>query len=354
MIAAALGAELVGRADLPISGPGAIESAGPTELTFIRSNKFAAMWGASKAGAALVSRGIDVPGHDPRVRALIVVPDADLALVKLLALAAPKESPRPPGVHPTCIVDPTAKIDPTVHVGPLCIIGAGTVIGPGCVLVARVTVGQHCRLAERTTLHPNVVLYDRTRIGARCTVHAGAVLGADGFGFVPADGAAMGSGGRGGGAAGYIKVPHIGHVEICDDVEIGANSCVDRGKIGATWVGPGTKIDNLVQIAHNVRIGKNGLICGCAGIGGSVVLGERVTVAGHSGIADGLEVGDGGTVAGHSGVLDDIPAGMTYLGTPAVPIRDALRRVIALGRLTKTERKIVGRPPPPDRSAPRK
>lgn len=319
-VAAALGGTLIGRPDLALTSFDALESAGPNSLSFVRDAKFAPQWARSKAGAALVSRGVDVPGHDPATRALIVVDDADRAFVKLLELAAPKAPPRPPGVHPTAVIDPGATIAPSAHVGPMCTVFAGATIGEHAVLVARVHVGVGSSVGEGSVLHPGVTVYDRCSIGRRCILHAGVVIGADGFGFLPTP-------------TGLLKVPHIGTVEIHDDVEIGATSTVDRGKLGATVVGAGTKIDNHVQIAHNVRIGRSCVIAAMTGIAGSVTIGNAVRIAGEVGIADNLTIGDGASIAGGSGVMKDVPAGQTWLGYPARPHGDQLRSWAATAQM---------------------
>lgn len=319
-VAMALGGTLIGRADVPLTSFDTLESAGPRSLSFIRATKFASQWVASKAGAALVSRGVDVPGHDPATRALIVVDDADVAFVKLLELAAPKPPPRPPGVHPTAVVDPGANVAPTAHVGPHCTVGPGATIGEHVVLIARVHVGMGVSVGEGTVVHPGVTIYDRSTIGRRCVLHAGAVIGADGFGFLPTP-------------TGLVKVPHIGTADIQDNVEIGANTCVDRGKFGATVIGAGTKIDNHVQIAHNVRVGRSCVIAAMTGIAGSVTIGNGVRIAGHVGIADNLNIGDGASIGAKSGVMKDVAANQAWTGYPARPHGDQLRTWGAVAQL---------------------
>jgi len=319
-VAAALGGTLIGRADLPLTAFDTLESAGPQSLSFIRAASFARQWAASRAAAALVTRGVDVPGHDSASRALIVVDDADRAFVKLLVLATPKPPPRPPGVHPTAVIDPGATISPSAHIGPHCTVFGGATIGDNAVLVARVHVGMGSSIGEGSVLHPGATVYDRCSIGRRCILHSGVVIGADGFGFLPTP-------------TGLLKVPHIGTAEIHDDVEIGATSCVDRGKFGATVIGAGTKIDNHVQIAHNVRVGRSCVIAAMGGIAGSVTIGNGVRIAGHVGIADNLTVGDGATVAAKTAVMKDVPAGQTWVGCPARPHGDQVRSWVAVSQL---------------------
>lgn len=311
-LAAHLKAELIGPADLEITHLETLERAGPGTLTFIRTAPFAAMWAGSKASAALATRGVNVPGHDPATRALLIVPDADLALNSVLELFAHPPRPIVQGRHPTSFVDPTATVHPTASIGPCCVIGAGAAVGEGTILMATVTIGADASIGRGTVLHPGVVIGDRCKVGAGCIFHAGVVLGADGFGYRP-------------GPRGPVKIPHIGNVEVGDGVEIGANSNVDRAKFGSTTVGAGTKIDNLVQVGHNCRIGRGCLICAMTGIAGSVTIGDGVIIGGHVGIADNLTIGDRVTIAAKSGVINSIPAGQTWWGFPAAPSRDAAR-----------------------------
>jgi UDP-3-O-[3-hydroxymyristoyl] glucosamine N-acyltransferase len=328
-LAGALGAQLRGRADLPITHVDALDRAGPGALTFIRSSAFAGAWAASAASAALVTRGIEVPGHDAPTRALLIVEDADLALVKVLELFAPPPEPAPPGVHASAVVDPSARVAPSARVGPCCVIGAGASIGEGAVLVGSVNIGARASIGAGTVLHPGVMIGDRCTLGRRCTVWGNVVIGADGFGFVPTpDGRAV------------VKVPHIGTVAIGDEVEIGANSCVDRAKFGATEIGAGTKIDNLVQIGHNCRVGRGCLLCGMSGLAGSVTLGDGVIVAAGTAISDNLTIGAGARIGGRSAVINDIPAGETWLGQPALPAPTAAKNYAAFRTLADQLRQL--------------
>lgn len=331
-LARLLGAELIGPGDIALSGLDPMEAAGPSSLTFIRSAQFLAKWNSSRAGAALVTRSLsDGPGFkalDTSGRAILLVDNADRALSTLLQAVAIEPS-RPEGVSSTAIVDPSASVGPDVRIGPFVTIGAGAVIGSGTVLHAGVSIGAGVRLGERCELHARVVVMDRCVIGDRVVMHPGVVIGADGFGYIPApDG------------RGVIKVPHAGIVVIEEDVEIGANACVDRAKLGATIIGAGTKVDNLVQIAHNVRIGRSSLICGACAIGGSTKIGDSVTLAGKVGVADNLSIGDRAVVSAYSAVMRDIPAGQTWGGSPAQPFTSYMRGVVALGRLPEMLKRI--------------
>jgi UDP-3-O-[3-hydroxymyristoyl] glucosamine N-acyltransferase len=306
-IAALVKGELRGPATIPITCAEALEGACPGAITFIRSAAFAERWAASRASAVIVTRGIEL--HDP-ARALIFVADADAAMNAILQRLAPLAAPAPRGVHPSAVIDVSATVDPSASIGPHCTIGPGARIGPGAVLIASVTLGAGAQVGGHSTLHPGVVIGDRCRVGDHCLLHPGVVVGSDGFGFASD-------------SAGIVKIPHIGNVVLGHHVEVGANTCIDRAKFGSTTIGDGTKIDNLVQIAHNCRIGKSCIICGQCGISGSVTLGDGVILAGNVAIAHNITIGSRAKVGGRSAVNNDIPAGESWLGTPAQPMREA-------------------------------
>jgi UDP-3-O-[3-hydroxymyristoyl] glucosamine N-acyltransferase len=322
-IAASLPAELVGPSDLSITGLEGIDNAGAGELTFIRSNKFAMRWASSRASAAVVTRGVAVPGHDPSKRALLIVDNADVAMITILRLFAPASPALKPGIHPTAVVDPSATIGQGVHIGAHCVIGAHATIGDGTALLSHVFMGAEASVGAISRLHPGVRVLDRCSIGSACELWPNVVIGADGFGYVPSPD-----------RRGLLKIPHIGTVEIGDGVEIGACTCVDRGKFGATTIGAGTKIDNHVQIGHNSQIGRGCIICGMAAIAGSVTLGDGVIIAGGAGVSDGHTVGAGAIISAKAGVMCDVPAGETYFGTPAGPHKDQMRSFAALRKLS--------------------
>ncbi|MCC6675646.1 MAG: UDP-3-O-(3-hydroxymyristoyl)glucosamine N-acyltransferase [Phycisphaerales bacterium] len=330
-LAGKLNARLIGPPDLPITHINTLERGAPGAITFIRDKRYAAGWPASKASATLVTRGIEVPGHDPSARALLIVENADLALNTVLELMAPPAPARRPGAHPSAIVDPSASIAPTAHIGPGCIIEAGAVVGEGTALIAQVYLGHQARIGRGCTLHPGVRILDRCVVGDACLLHAGVVIGADGFGFRPDP------------PRGIAKIPHIGNVEIQPGVEIGANSCVDRAKFGSTVIGAGTKIDNLVQIAHGVQLGRCCIICAQAGIAGSAVIGDGVMLGGQAGVSDNLTVGAGAQLAGKAGAMQDVPAGEMWFGHPAYNGRQAFRDLTLLRRLA-AEYRDQGRP----------
>lgn len=305
-----------------------LDDADRASLVFMRSPGFAKRWGACAAPVGIVSeRALSAAlasAPAPAPRALVVVADADLAMVALLRLAEPPPVLPPAGVHQSSVVAPGARVDPSACVGPLCVIGPGAIVGAGAVLLSQVTLGAGASVGAGCVLHPGVRVLERCVVGDRCTLHAGVVLGADGFGYVPSpDG------------GGVVKVPHLGHVELESDVEIGANTCVDRAKFGVTRIGRGTKIDNLVQVGHNVVIGRSCIICGNVGLAGSVTLGDGVVLGGGVGIADGVTIGAGAKLAAYSAVSNDVPAGATYMGIPAMPAPQARRMYAAMMRAAK-------------------
>ncbi len=321
-IAKLLGARLVGPGSLPIDKLETLELADERSLTFVRNAGFAAGLLRSHACGALVSEGIEPKGFDTTRRALLYVPDADLALIKVLQLLAPAHEKPAPGVHASAVVSLGATVHPSASIGPLCVVADGAHVDAGAVLVSSVNVRAGARVGAHATLHPGVVLGERCRVGAHCIVHSGVVLGADGFGYRPSED-----------GKGLTKVPHIGIVDVHEHVEIGANSCIDRAKFGATVVGAGTKIDNLVQIGHNCVIGRACVLCGQVGLAGSVTLGDGVILAARVGIADNISVGAGARIGADSGVAKDVPAGETWIGAPAMPKRSMMRSWTAIQRL---------------------
>ena len=323
-------AQLAARLDGKVIGDGAVELTGfapadaarPGDLTFAENDKYFERAEQSLAAAILVD---DEFSSSKKV--LIQVPNARVAFAKVLPLLFPPASPAP-GIHETAIVSPKAKIDPSACIGPYCKIGDGASIGQRCVLEGGNYIGAGSELGEDVSVFPNVTIYPGCKIGHRVRIHAGAVIGADGFGYVLDKGA-------------HLKVPQIGNVVIHDDVEIGANVTIDRGALGSTIIGKGTKIDNLVQIAHNVVIGEHCLIVSQVGIAGSTRLGNYVTLAGQAGLAGHLKIGDKVIVAAKAGVMNDIPEGEKWLGAPAQRDRDQKREWIALRRLPELLQRVA-------------
>ncbi|MCY3929844.1 MAG: UDP-3-O-(3-hydroxymyristoyl)glucosamine N-acyltransferase [Acidobacteria bacterium] len=319
-LAAMVGAELVGDPDRLIDGVATLEAAGDRDLSFLTNPKYRERARSSGAGALLIPRDLS-PDTLHGLRAdLLLCEDAYRALADLMTALFPAPEVEP-GVHETAYVDAAAGVDAAARVDAFAVVGAGSTVAAGAVVGAHSVVGRGCRIGEGTVLHPHVVVYDGSRIGDRVIVHSGVVLGADGFGF--AEGA----------AASQVKLPQIGVVVIEDDVEIGANSAVDRATFDTTRVGSGTKIDNLVQVGHNAQIGRGCILCGQAGVSGSSRIGDRVLLAGQAGVAGHFEIGDGVQVAAKSAVFQEVPAGQRVAGIPATPIAAWRRRNALQSRL---------------------
>lgn len=313
--------ELIGDGKVVISGVAPADSARAGDLTFAEKESYFTAAEQSQAAAILVSG----PFASSK-KVLIRVPNARVSLARLLPIFFPPE-PRPPETHATAIIEASAQIDPTAYIGPGCVIGPGVRIGARSVLMAANYVGRDCRVGDEVTLHPNVLLYPRSQIGNRVIIHGSTVIGSDGYGYVFDEGI-------------HRKVLQLGNVVIHDDVEIGANVAVDRGALGSTVVGQGTKIDNLVHVAHNVVIGKHCLVMGQVGFAGSTRLGDYCVIASQSGIAGHLTLGRQATVGAKSGVMRDVPDGETVLGIPAMPDVQMKRSWIGLQRLPEMNRRL--------------
>jgi UDP-3-O-[3-hydroxymyristoyl] glucosamine N-acyltransferase len=328
-LAARVSGELRGRSDLSIRGINSMEDASAQEITFIADLHHARRWPQVRARAALVTRGLDPSPLDPGSQALIVVPDAELAVIDVLELYAPPPALPAPGIHPNASVHPGATIGRDARVGPHASVDEGAVIGDRVVLHAGVRVYAGAVIGDDSVLHANAVVREHCRLGRRVILHPNASIGADGFNYRPAAD-----------RSGLRKVPQLGIVVIEDDVEIGANSCVDRAKFGRTIVGRGTKIDNLVQIGHNCRLGRNTVIAALTGLAGSVVVGDWVTMGGCVGIVDHARIGDGATIGAKSAVTKDVPAGQTWVGYPARQAMRTFREWAALSRLPRALREM--------------
>ncbi len=319
-LARRLGGEVVGDPATRVAAVRPLAAAGPEDLSFLTQARYRDEAVRSRAAAILVAPGVRLEG-----RALLVVENPSLSLARVIELFHPRESP-PPGIHPTAVVGAGCEIDGSAAIGPYAVIGDGTVIGAASVVGAHAVTGRRCRLGEGVVLHPHAVLYDATELGDRVVVHAGVVLGADGFGYAS----------RG---AEHVKVPQVGRVVVEDDVEIGALSAVDRATLEETRVGRGTKIDNLVQVGHNVAIGRGCILCGQAGIAGSARLGDSVVVGGQSGVMGHHEIPSGTQIAGKSMAMEQSGGGQ-IAGIPAVDIRKWRRQTVLLGRLGETTRRL--------------
>ncbi|MEM7807659.1 MAG: UDP-3-O-(3-hydroxymyristoyl)glucosamine N-acyltransferase [Planctomycetota bacterium] len=312
---------------LEVTGVNTLEDAGPSELSYLAEERYVAQAKSTKAGVLLVSASLADVEHSAGFA--IVVDDAGHAADRVLDLFHTPPSAPAAGVHPSAVVDKSAELPDDVAIGAGCVVGARSRLGRGTVLHANVTVGSDVAIGEDCRLFPGVVLYDRVTLADRVVLHANVAIGCDGFGY-RFDGQA------------HRKIAHVGTVVIEDDVEIGASTTVDRGKFAETRIGAGTKIDNLVQVAHNVRIGKACILCANVGVAGSTVLGNGVVLAGGAGVRDHVTLGDGVTVAAFSAVPNDVKAGETVVGAPAVPQRDFLREQGALRKLPDMMKQVRG------------
>ncbi len=320
-VAAACGGRVVGDGDRRLAGVRALEGAGADALSFVNEERALSRAAASVAGALLARSSAALPG-----RTVIEVSDPQAALIKVLRLFHPVRAPRP-GIHPTAVVEAGAFVDPSSEIGPYAVVGDLSRIEANAIVGAHAVVGARCRVGAGAWLHPHVVLYDDVALGERVEVHSGAVLGADGFGYAPT-------------AHGLVKIPQVGGVTIGDDVEIGANSCVDRAALEMTRVGAGTKIDNLAQIGHNVTLGRHDVICAQSGIAGSAVLGDGVVLGGQVGVAGHIRVGNGVKVQAQSGIARDVPDGEALHGSPAIGYRAYQKSWIEFSRLPETARLV--------------
>ncbi|MEC4048806.1 UDP-3-O-(3-hydroxymyristoyl)glucosamine N-acyltransferase [Flavobacterium sp. SUN046] len=310
---------IVGTTNQRITAPEQLELASESEISFIGNNKYTKLWETSKACAAIVNQDINIePGEN---RAFIKVPNADLAMSQVLELFAPPAPHFDEMIHPSAVIHPTATVGEGTHIGAGCFIGPKVVLGDNVIIYANVTILDECTIGNHTVIWSGAVVRERCHIGSHCILHPNSTIGADGFGFRPCP------------QRGLVKIPQIGNVIIGNWVEIGANSCVDRGKFSSTIVGDGCKIDNLVQIGHNSKLGKFCIMAGNSGLAGSVTLGNGVIIGGSASIKDHLTIGDGAIVGAGSGVAADIPAGKTMLGYPAVEARTALKQWAILKRM---------------------
>ncbi len=323
------GAPLKGDAHARIRGAAALAEAAQDEISFYGHARYQRELAATHAGALVVPRGLAVARKDI---ALLRSDDANRAFECVLA-AFERLPRRPtPGVHASAIVSPSASIAPSAAIGAHCVIGDDARIGAGAALHAHVVVSHGASVGAASELFDHVVLYDGVQVGARCTIHAGAVLGSDGFGFDPVLGAQ--------GLERWSKVAHGGSVIVEDEVEIGANCAIDRGRFGATRIGRGSKLDNLVHVGHNVQIGEHVLLIAQVGVAGSTTIGRGAVLAGQTGVAPQLEIGAGARIGGGSAVFENVPAGEDWMGIWAQPKGRFLRQLAQLRRLGELEQRV--------------
>ena len=319
-----LGATFEGDGEKEIAGVADVETAGAGDLSFVSGRRAERSAQASSAGCLIVPTEFPNPG-----RTLIRAPEPRTAFARALARLVPAPEYEP-GIHPRACIDGTAELGSGVSVGPGASvgegsrIGAGARIGPGCASGRRVTIGEKC------LLHANVTVYDDVEIGKRAVLHSGCVLGADGFGFVL-------TGGR------YEKFPQVGRVVIGDDVEIGANACVDRAALGVTWIGDGVKLDNMVHVAHNCRIGRHVVVAAQTGFSGGVIIEDYAVIGGQVGVGDKARIETGAVIGSGSGILSSkvVRGGQVMWGTPARPLREHLENLANLARLPELRREFA-------------
>jgi UDP-3-O-[3-hydroxymyristoyl] glucosamine N-acyltransferase len=314
-LAALSGGELVGDPTLKITGAASLSEATPGEISFFTDRKYIGLLRKTRASAIFVAPGFAEPINAAQIR----VSNPTKAFEEVLLKFAPKPIAFAPGVHSSAVVDRSAQLGERVQ--PLAVIEAGAKIGDDTIIGAGSYVGHETVIGCACRIYPHVTIRERSQIGSRVIIHSGAVIGADGFGFELVDGR-------------HQKIQQLGIVQIDDDVEIGANTTVDRARFGRTWLQEGVKIDNLVQIAHNVVIGKNSVIVAQTGISGSTRVGERVMMGGQVGIVGHLEIADGSMIAAQSGITKNLPGGV-WFGSPAVPFPEAKQQIAWIHRLGK-------------------
>ena len=314
-VALAAGADAAA-SGLMLVGVAPLGSAGPHELSFLDNRKYLGLLATSAAGAVIVQPGL--ADQVPASAVALVTATPYLAWARAAALFHPP-APVVPGAHPSSVVHPSAVIDPSAEIGPNAVIGAGVAIGPHCRIGAGAVIGDGVQIGPDCRIGPLASL-SHALLGARVTIFPGARIGQDGFGFAE-------------GPAGFVSVPQLGRVVLEDDVEVGANSTIDRGSTQDTVIGAGSRLDNLVQIGHNVRLGRCCVVVSQAGISGSTVLEDFVVVAAQAGLIGHLRIGAKARIGAQSGVMRDVPAGADVLGAPAIPVREFFRNVAVLRKL---------------------
>jgi len=323
-VAAQVGGRLVGDATVSVRGIAPLDRAGPNDLSILSHLRYAAWFATSRAGVVLVAPTFETQAGMPSTRIIVEKPMD--ALVELLPRFHRVE-PRTVGVHPTAVVAPTARLGDGVTLDAHAVVGDGAVIGDGCWIGPGAKVGAGSTLGRSVRLHANAVVYPFTELGDRVVLHAGVNVGSEGFGFVPRP-------------TGVMRIPHVGRCVLEHDVEVGTNSCIDRGSVDDTVIGAGTKIDNLVHIAHNTRVGRFCFIAAQTGMAGSSRLEDGVQIGGQAGIGGHLTVGARASIAGQSGVFGDVPTGETWSGYPARPHKEQMRTQAALSKLARLLRPL--------------
>lgn len=310
---------------LELHGVAPLQTAGPTHVSFIDNRRYADVLAATRAGAVIVHP--DLASRVPPATIAIETADPYAGWARAAALFHPP-APVRPGTHPSAVVDESAVVDPSAEVGPLAVIGARAVIGPRCRIGAGAVIGEAVSMEADCRVGP-LASVSHAILGARVYVYAGARIGQEGFGFATT-------------ATGFLTVPQLGRVLLEDDVEVGANSTVDRGSAADTVIGAGSRLDNLVQIGHNVRMGRCCVVVGQAGIAGSTVLGDFVVIAAQAGLTGHLRIGQKARIGAQAGVMSDVGAGLDVIGSPSQPIREFFRGVATLRKLARPQRPAAG------------
>ena len=328
-LARRVGGEFAGDGALEISRVAPLEDAGPGDISFFANRKYRRAFEASRAGAVVVDPGEEVPAG----RAVLRVRNAYLAFAKISTIFSPPAAARQ-GIAAQAHVDPSARVDPSAEVMPLAFVGPGAEVGPRCILHPGTHVGAEARLGQDCVLWPGAVVRERCVLGDRVILQPGCVVGSDGFGY------AFDPEGEGGSGPRHYKVPQSGIAVIEDDVELGANVCVDRATLGTTRVGRGVKVDNLVQIAHNVQVGPLSILVAQVGIAGSTKLGAGVIAAGQVGIVGHVTIGDGAKLGAQCGIMSDVEPGATLMGSPAMAKGEYLRVEAVMRKLPELAKRV--------------
>ena len=310
--------------DLSITGVQSLLEASETELSFLGNKKYTEQIPQSKAAIILVPEDYDVSKSE---QVFISCPNPSASFSKVIDTFAPTPIEFPAGIHPTAVVAEGVEVPTSAYIGANTVIQEGAELGENVIIQAGCYIGHFTKVADSVKLHPNVTVRERCELGKNVIIHSGTTIGSDGFGFIP-------------GANGHTKIPQVGNVVLADNVEVGANCAIDRARFGTTYIGEGTKVDNLVQLAHNVKIGKHCFIVSQTGIAGSAELGNFVITAGQAGVAGHIKVGDGATIMGQAGTTGDVPAGTSVIGSPAVPQKEFLKERLAIKKIAKLEKQL--------------
>lgn len=319
-IATILDAELLGDPGCEIEDVEVIDRASPSQLSYVGDIKNLARLKGSQCRLVIGPPEVRDEVRRYPGRTFLFVPEPEPAFLSIAGLIRPHRPRVRMGISPQAVVDPSAQIGPNTNIHPFAVIGRDVVIGHNCEIHPGVVIGDGCRIGDNVTIYGNSVLYHDLLVGSHVIIHAACVIGADGFGYRFVNG-------------GHERLPHFGSVRICDDVEIGAGTTIDRAKVGETVIGTGTRIDNQVMIGHNCRIGRHNLLVSQVGFAGSVSTGDYVVCAGQVGVADHVHLGDGAVIGAKAGVHRDMPGGQSYFGSPAGPAAETTRQLMALRRL---------------------